>query len=37
MSGNTDRRVREVLSRRDGAWRVEASRNCPEQVNGDAQ
>jgi uncharacterized protein (TIGR02246 family) len=26
-----------VPSRRDGAWRVDASRNCPEQVNRDAQ
>jgi uncharacterized protein (TIGR02246 family) len=26
-----------VLSRRDGAWRVQAFHNCPEQVNRDAQ
>jgi uncharacterized protein (TIGR02246 family) len=26
-----------VLSRRDGAWRVEAFHNCSEQVNRDAQ
>jgi hypothetical protein len=26
-----------VLSRQDGAWRVQAFRNCPEQVNRDAE